>query len=473
MDFRNFLQSLMGQQPPQGMPAPSMPQQQMQQPAPMPQMQGDLQQMTAGTPNDPRMSNIMQAIGGTPDTSPVQMPAQMQQPQQQEAPRKRRSFLDTVGQISDVLARVGGAEAMYQPTLDAREDRTRQLDLDEMRKQMLDQQITQGGQARLAQALGAVAQNPDAAAMWSQIAAEAGIPEDQAARIGAIIQSNPNAAGIFAQSLGWSPEVGKGRASQAKEVQIYELLNSSDPSLGEAYLRSLINPGSMSEYQTAQLGIAMQRLGIDEEKFAFEREKFENPPESAQQRTQREKIRASFPKVSASFRSATNDINKQIRDLRQLRDHKGLGGITGAIEGRMGFSVLPSSNAAQALLKTIQARAGFNTLQEMRNNSPTGGALGSVSNAEGDRLIAAAASLDTAQERADFQASIDKYINDLEFSKNNLKQAFDETYEGINDPPARPAPRQQAPTGRGSAPAGPRRSVSAAAAEARRRGLIQ
>lgn len=39
-------------------------------------------------------------------------------------PTKRRSLLDTIGRISDVLAKVGGAEALYQPTLDAREDRT-------------------------------------------------------------------------------------------------------------------------------------------------------------------------------------------------------------------------------------------------------------------------------------------------------------------------------------------------------------
>lgn len=41
-----------------------------------------------------------------------------------EAPRPRRSLLDTLGRISDVIAKVGGADALYQPTLDAREDRT-------------------------------------------------------------------------------------------------------------------------------------------------------------------------------------------------------------------------------------------------------------------------------------------------------------------------------------------------------------
>jgi hypothetical protein len=69
----------------------------------------------------PEQSNVLQAA------QPAPMPVQAPPPPAPVAvaePHKRRSLLDTIGRISDVLAKVGGADALYQPTLDAREDRT-------------------------------------------------------------------------------------------------------------------------------------------------------------------------------------------------------------------------------------------------------------------------------------------------------------------------------------------------------------
>lgn len=247
-------------------------------PAPMPQFQGNFQQMTQGVAPPPaREANILQAIGGTPDTPAVQMPAAAPA----EPSRKRRSFLDTIGQISDVLARVGGAEALYQPTLDAREDRAREIDLEGMRKQLLDLQIQQGGQSieqgeqalaageneladtmrgRAATALGALAQNPDAGVLWNDIAAQAGLDEQTTAQIGGLIEGGISPQ-VLAQSLGWAPKPTR-QGSQAKEVQIYQMLQERDPEAAQAYLQSLANPDSMNPYQAAQLDIALQRLGL-------------------------------------------------------------------------------------------------------------------------------------------------------------------------------------------------------------------
>ena len=146
-------------------------------------------------------------------------------PQIQSAqPKQRRSLLDTVGGIADVFARVGGAEALYQPTLDARmardnaqSDRSREIDIEGMRKQLLEQQIGAGkvdatqGQNKLASSairgLQAIQRGGgDVNTAWPLLARQAGIPDERAAELGQLFASNPNAlegvAAMFDQSEG-------------------------------------------------------------------------------------------------------------------------------------------------------------------------------------------------------------------------------------------------------------------------------
>jgi hypothetical protein len=135
----------------------------------------------------------------------------------EEHPRKRRSVIDTIGRLADVFATVGGAQALYQPTLDSREDRTlklgdhaRQVDLDALKKTLTQQQVTEGAlepqiaaRKRLGTALGALANNPNAADLWPSVAEQAGITDpQQIAAIGQQLQQNPQSAGIFAKALG-------------------------------------------------------------------------------------------------------------------------------------------------------------------------------------------------------------------------------------------------------------------------------
>lgn len=74
-------------------------------------------------------------------------------------------------------------------------------------------------------------------------------------------------------------------------------------------------------------------------------------------------------------------------------------GVTTAGIGGSVMSHIPGSSAKDldADLDTIKAILGFNTLSEMRKASPTGGALGQVSERELKLLTSARASLDQAQ----------------------------------------------------------------------------
>lgn len=131
-------------------------------------------------------------------------------------PKKRNSVIDVIGRLADTFATVGGAPALYQPTLDSREDRVlklgdhaREVDMDGLRKTLAEQQVTAGAldpvldaRKRLGTALGAVAGNPAAAALWPAVAEQAGIDPQQSAAIQAQLQANPDSAGIFAKALG-------------------------------------------------------------------------------------------------------------------------------------------------------------------------------------------------------------------------------------------------------------------------------
>lgn len=165
--------------------------------------------------------NILQSL-----EAPINVPVAAQPAQSAEAPRPRRSFLDTVGRISDVLAKVGGAEALYQPTLDARQDReialgdhARQVDLEALRKTLVEQQIAAGGveataqeNAMLGQAVRGLqaiaARGGDINRAWPILARQAGIPDDRAAALGQVFAENPEALNGFASMLNAQKEFG-------------------------------------------------------------------------------------------------------------------------------------------------------------------------------------------------------------------------------------------------------------------------
>jgi hypothetical protein len=200
-----------------------------------------------------------------------------------------------------------------------------------------------------------------------------------------------------------------------------------------------------------QLGVSQGQLKVAQDRLAFDQSKLgtggaELAPKDRQKRD------ASFPQASAGLRGAVKEIDTLRKDLLDLQSHRGLSGITGAIEGRLP-SMSAGSTSAQALLNKILARGQFRELQNMRNNSPTGGALGAISDRENASLRAAFGALDQAQSKEDFQKAINDIISQLDFSKGNITQAFEDTYSYRQG--AAPASAPAAP-----AAAGPRKTKS-------------
>lgn len=140
---------------------------------------------------------------------------------------------------------------------------------------------------------------------------------------------------------------------------------------------------------------------------------------------------AKYPQAKTAVTSFQTNAEKLASDLETLAGSKGLEGITGVIGGRTP-AITKDARAAEALYKSIVARGGFNELQNLRNASPTGGALGNISNQEGQQLKNAFAPLELTQNASDLKAALLRAAQETRASAGRIKDTFDLTYEYKN-----------------------------------------
>ena len=180
-----------------------------------------------------------------------------------------------------------------------------------------------------------------------------------------------------------------------------------------------------------------------------------------------QKREAALPQATAAVKGFEAKSSAFVNDLIALRDHPGLSEITGFAAGRLP-GLTSAGRAAQALYDKVVAKGGFQALQDMRDASKTGGALGNVSNQEGKQLTASFAAIDRKQDAKDVQAAIDQAIGDIEGAKVRMKEAYDSTYaykagapaQATNAPPPKLSPQdKEALTWANSNPKDPRAAV--------------
>jgi hypothetical protein len=145
------------------------------------------------------------------------------------------------------------------------------------------------------------------------------------------------------------------------------------------------------------------------------------PPKEIQKRE------AAFPQATSVVKGIESKATGFIKDLEELRDHPGLSSITGIAAGRLP-GITAEGRAAEAIYDKIVAKGGFQALQEMRDASKTGGALGNVSNQEGAQLKASFAAIDRRQEAKDVQKAIREAIEDIQRTTVRMREAYDSTY---------------------------------------------
>ena len=116
------------------------------------------------------------------------------------------------------------------------------------------------------------------------------------------------------------------------------------------------------------------------------------------------------------------------------------GGNTGPIAGRN-----PLATNLEATLSTIEANLGFDELQRMRDNSPTGGALGQVTEREIAYLQSVLGNLSRTQTEEQLDANLLTAKQQIQLSFQRIADAYQQDYgvpwDGGSGPAAPGAPQ--------------------------------
>jgi hypothetical protein len=156
-----------------------------------------------------------------------------------------------------------------------------------------------------------------------------------------------------------------------------------------------------------------------------------------------QKLLQDLPQARLRVGAITQNLDRLDTAINELVNDKGLTNITGTLFGRTP-NVTNTATGAKAKLNSIKSQIFQSSLQAMREASKTGGAVGNVSDREGDKLERTLAALDQAQSTEDFKKQAVKAVEQLRLSKALIKNAFDEQFGGI-DEQVRPAPSNPAP----------------------------
>ena len=162
------------------------------------------------------------------------------------------------------------------------------------------------------------------------------------------------------------------------------------------------------------------------------------------------KARQVESKARSAASAAGTRYDRMIKSAEQLLKSPKLDTIVGNIQGNIPETALgvTSQGAANALAlyNTLLVRGGFAELQNLRDASITGGALGQISDRENVMLQQAAATLARTQDEATFRQRLRDYIGELRASKQRVQDAwerdFGKPFNAGGSAPAAPAQRQ-------------------------------
>jgi hypothetical protein len=141
------------------------------------------------------------------------------------------------------------------------------------------------------------------------------------------------------------------------------------------------------------------------------------------------------PAARARLDSTNQKLDLFIRKAGDIATDPNLSRATGMmayIPSVYGGGAKDTENAIEAL----KAQLGFNELQEMRANSPTGGALGSVTERELTYLQNSLVSLERSQSPEQYRANLRDLIEYSKGIKARLNRAYEQTYRKGGKPSA-------------------------------------
>ena len=137
------------------------------------------------------------------------------------------------------------------------------------------------------------------------------------------------------------------------------------------------------------------------------------------------KARATLSSLKRQWQTVDKSIDKAISQAGLLTTGT-IGSVLSAVPGT------PAYDLKQTLL-TIQSNIGFDKLQNMRDNSPTGGALGQVSNLEIQLLQSVQGALSPGQSEEQFVENLASVRQNLAALADEREQAYAQTFGAVND----------------------------------------
>ena len=145
-----------------------------------------------------------------------------------------------------------------------------------------------------------------------------------------------------------------------------------------------------------------------------------------------------LPKALAGVDAQIRQVNDTIDTVKSVIAQ--VSGFTTGFAGSLtsGIAGTPAFDL-KAKIKTIQAQLGFTQLQQMREASKTGGALGQVSERELDLLISAKNNLNPKQSKEQLLENLnlivthfDNYVREINIMKETLREKAGDQFAGFS-----------------------------------------
>lgn len=221
------------------------------------------------------------------------------------------------------------------------------------------------------------------------------------------------------------------------EQKLRQELQALGPNASEEQLMAVLQKYGSPDRVLA----ALQRSQAASENLAFRREAaaeraaIQREGMAIRQSAADEKRQEKLDKQTAAGRAAVAAADRVINEVQEAR--KMVSGFTAGAGGLLASIPMTSAKDLNAKLTTIKANLGFDRLQQMRDASPTGGALGQVAVQELVALQSTIASLDQLQSPEQLRAALTKIEGHYNAWRNTIKQAerqgtLDVTTPGFN-----------------------------------------
>lgn len=219
-------------------------------------------------------------------------------------------------------------------------------------------------------------------------------------------------------------EIVRGELSMAQEARLRnELANLPANASDEQIIAVVSKYGSpdriLATLQTAQNRQAQmaQQRDLAQQRIDIHREGLETRQAAAQERLQERQ-----EKREQAANMAIGAADRVINEVKQARDK--VSGYTAGLGSYLSVVPLTEAKDLSKRLTTIKANLGFDRLQQMRDASPTGGALGQVAVQELVALQSTLASLDQDQSPRQLKEALDKIELHYTNWRNTIRQSL-------------------------------------------------